>query len=52
MIEHFYNESHDPTHPDINAKIFDFCDTNDQQKRKDFWMNILRTLYAEGLSYR
>ena len=32
----------------IYIKI-DFCDPNDQEKREDFWMDKLRTLYPEGL---
>ena len=50
MIEHFYSENHNGNHQDINVKITDFCDPSDQEKRENFWMNKLRTLYPEGLN--
>ena len=52
LIEHFYIENHSGTPKDINAKIIDFCDSNDQEKRENFWMNKLRILYPEGLNYK
>ena len=33
-------------------QIIDFCDPNDQEKRGDFWMDKLRTLYPEGLNMK
>ena len=50
LIEHFYGENHNGLHQDINVKIIDFCDPNDQEKRENFWMNKLRTLYPEHLN--
>ena len=32
--------------------IQNFCDPNDQEKRQDFWMDKLRTLYPEGLNMK
>lgn len=48
LIEHFYSENHKGIHQDINVKIIDFCDSNDQEKRENFRMNKLRTLYPKG----
>ena len=45
-------ENHSGTPKDINAKIIDFCDSNDQEKRENFWVNKLRILYPEGLNYK
>ena len=50
LIEHFYSENHNGTHKGINVKIIGFCHPNDQEKRKNFWMNKLRTLYPVGLN--
>ena len=52
LIERFYRENHNGNHQDINVKIIDFCDPNHQEKRENFWMNKLRTLYPEGLNYK
>ena len=32
--------------------VQNFCDPNDQEKRQDFWMDKLRTLYPEGLNMK
>ena len=32
------------------VQIIDFCDPNNQEKREDFWMYKLQTLYPEGLN--
>ena len=32
------------------VQIIDFCDPNNQEKREDFWMYKLQTLYSEGLN--
>ena len=52
LIEYFYSENHHAIHQDINVKIIDFWDPNDQEKREKFWMNKLRTLYPESLNYK
>ena len=52
LIEHFYSENHNGNHQDINVKIIDFFDRNDQEKREIFWMINLRALYAECLTYK
>ena len=52
LIEHFYSENHNDTYQDINVKIVDFCDPNDQGKVDYFRMNKLRILYPEGLHYK
>ena len=30
------------------VQIVDFCDPSDQEKREDFWMDKLQTLYPKG----
>ena len=32
--------------------MIDFCDPDDQEKRENFWMNNLRTVYPEGPNYK
>ena len=34
------------------VQIINFCDPNDQEKRKDFWMDKLQTLYSKGLNMK
>ena len=34
------------------VQIIDFCDPNNQEKREDFWMYKLQTLYPEGLNIK
>ena len=52
LIEHFYSGNHNGTDQDINVKIIDFRDPNYQEKRENFWMKKLRTLYPEALNYK
>ena len=52
LIEHFFNHGHNGSYKDMMVQIIDFCDPNDQEKREDFWMDKLRTLYAEGLNMK
>ena len=34
------------------VQIIDFCNPNNLEKREDFWMDKLRTLYLEGLNMK
>ena len=52
LIEHFYSENDNGTQQDINFKMINFCDPNDQEKCQNFSMNKLRILYSEGLNYK
>ena len=52
LIEHFFNHGHNGSYKDMMIQIIDFCDPNDQEKRGDFWMDKLRTLYPEGLNMK
>ena len=52
LLEHFYSYDHHGTHNDLIVQIIDFCDLNDQEKREDFWMHKLRTLYPAGLNHK
>ena len=36
----------------MRVQIIDFCDPNDQEKREDFLMHKLQTLYPEGLNIK
>ena len=51
-LEHFYSHDHHGTHNDMIVQIIDFCDPNDQEKRENFWMHKLRTLYPDGLNHK
>ena len=52
LLEHFYNHDHHGTHNDIIVQIIYFCDPNDQEKRENFWLHKLRTLYPDGLNHK
>ena len=52
LLEHFYSHDHHGTHNDMIVQIIDFCDPNDQEKRENFWMHKLRTLYHHGLNHK
>ena len=52
LWEHFYSHDHHGTHNDMIVQIIDFCDLNDQEKRENFWMHKLRTLYHDGLNHK
>ena len=52
LLEHFYNHDNHGTHNDMIFQIIDFCDPNDQEKRENFWMHKLRTLYPDGLNHK
>ena len=51
LFEHFYSHDHHGTHNMI-VQIIDFCDPNHQEKRENFWMHKLRTLYPDGLNHK
>ena len=48
LIAHFFNHCNKGSYKDMMVHIMDFCDTNNQEKREDFWMYKLWTLYPEG----
>ena len=52
LIEHFFKSRPLWPYKDMMVQIIDFCDPNDQEKREDFWMDKLRTLYPEGLNMK
>ena len=52
LLEHFYSHNHHGTHNDMIVQIIDFYDPNDQEKRENFWMRKLRTLYPDGLNHK
>ena len=52
FLEHFYSHDHHRTHNYMIVQIIDFCDPNDQEKRENFWMHKLRTLYPDGLNHK
>ena len=35
---------------DLTVQIIDYCDPNDQERREDFWIYHLDTLYPKGLN--
>ena len=36
----------------MTVQIIDFCDLNDQEKREDFWIDKLQTIYPEALNMK
>ena len=47
LNEPFFNHDHDGSYKDMMIQIINFCDPDDREKREDFWMGKLRTLYPE-----
>ena len=52
LIEMFFKHDHTGSYKDMMVQIIDICDPNDQEKREDFWVGKLRTLYPEGLNMK
>ena len=52
FIEHYFQNNHNGTHHDIAVKIIDHCDPNDQERREDFWIYTLDTMYPKGLNHK
>ena len=50
LIEHFFCPNHSGTHKDISIQIIDHCDPNDQERREDFWIYHLDTMFPKGLN--
>ena len=50
VIEHFYSKNHHGTCNDLTVQIIDSCDPNDQERREDFWIYHLDTLYPKALN--
>ena len=42
LIEHFFSKVH----------IIDYCDPNNPERREDFWIDHLDTIYSRGLNTR
>ena len=43
-------ETHSGTHKDILVQIIDHYDPNDQERREDFWIRHLNTMFPKGLN--
>ena len=52
LLGHFFSHDHHGKHNDMIVHIIDFCDPNDQEKRENFSMQKLRTLYPDGLNHK
>ena len=52
MIENFFCPNHSGTHKDISVQIIDHCDRNDQERREDFWIYHLDTMFPKGLNQK
>ena len=52
LIQHFFLCSDNGTHEDIKIQIIDYCDLNDQEARKDFWIFHLDTFHPKGLNQK
>ena len=48
LIEHFFCPNHSGTHKDISVQIIDHCDPNDQERREDFWIYNLDTMFLKA----
>ena len=52
LIEHFFSNKHNGSHKDIKVQIIDYCDPNNPERREDFWIYHLDTIYPRGLNTR
>ena len=52
LIEHFLCPNHSGTHKDISAPIIDHCNPNDQERREDFWIHHLSTMFQAGVNQK
>ena len=52
LIENFFCPNHSGTHKDISVQIIDHCDRNDQERREDFWIYHLDTMFPKGLNQK
>ena len=52
LIEHFFSNKHNGLHEDIKLKITDYRDPNNAERREDFCIHHLDTIYPRGLNMR
>ena len=52
LIEHFFCSNHSGTHKDIFVQVIDHCDSNDQERREDFWIYHLDAMFPKGLNQK
>ena len=48
LIEHFFSNKNNGSHQDI----IDYCDPNNPERREDFWIYHLDSIYPQGLNTR
>ena len=49
LIEYFFSNKHNGSHKNIKVQIIDYCDTNNPERREDFWIYHLDTIFPQGL---
>ena len=52
LIEDFFCPNHSGIHKDIYIKIIDHCNPNDQERREDFWIYHLDTVFPKSLNQK
>ena len=52
LIDHFFSNKHNGSHKDIKVQIIDYCDPNNPERREDFWIYHLDTIFPRGLNTR
>ena len=45
LIENFFSNKHNGSHKDIKVQIIDYCDPNNPERREDFWIYHLDTIF-------
>ena len=50
LISHFFTDKHHGTYDDAKVQIIDYGDSNDQERKEDFWIFNLNTLGPNGLN--
>ena len=52
LIEHFFSNNRNGSNNDIKVQIIDYCDPNQPERRKYFWICLRDTTFAGGLNTR
>ena len=51
-LNFFFCPNHSGNHKDISVQIIDHCDLNNEERREDFWIDQLDTMFPKGLDQK
>ena len=52
LIQHFFSNKHNGSHKDTKVQIINYCDPNNPERRKHFWIYYLDNIFQRGLNTR